>query len=58
MSGKDMTLTDAQAEGRACIACAKPGDASEGQRVGTVDGTPVWACFGGCVVIAQMGATL
>lgn len=53
---KDMNLTDDQAEGRACIACGKPGDLADGpEYVGSVGGVPVWACLGGCQLIARMG---
>lgn len=49
-----MNLTDQQAAGEACVSCGKEGLATEGQVVGTCDGVKVWACFGGCVVIATM----
>jgi hypothetical protein len=49
MAAVDLNLSDEQATGRACIACGKPGDQSDGRRVGVVDGTPVWACVEGCM---------
>jgi hypothetical protein len=49
-----MNLTDEQAEGRACVSCHKPGTVADGQRVGTCEGHVIWACLGGCVIIASM----
>jgi len=49
-----MLITEEAAAGEECVSCGKPGEAKDGKVVGHVDGTAVWACFGGCVVIAAM----
>jgi hypothetical protein len=49
-----MDLSDEQAEGRACVSCGKPGNLDDGQKVGTCEGHVIWACHGGCVIIATM----
>lgn len=49
-------LAPAQADGLACISCSAPGLAADNVEVGTGDtGAPVWACPGGCVVVATLG---
>lgn len=48
-------LTDAQADGEACIGCGKEGRAEDNQIVGTGDtGAQVWACIGGCTVLTTL----
>lgn len=52
-----MTLTDAQADGHACVACGEPGRAEDNIQVGSGDtGAPIWACPGRCVLMAGLRA--
>jgi hypothetical protein len=52
-----MDLTEDQENGLACVSCGRQGRAEEGQIVGTVHdtGVQVWACYGGCTVVASWG---
>lgn len=49
-----MMITAEAAEGKECVSCGKPGAAEDNVVVGTADEIAVWACPGGCVVIAGM----
>lgn len=48
-----MELTEQQANGEACVVCHRPGCVEDNVQVGICDGTPIWACPGGCRQIAS-----
>jgi hypothetical protein len=50
-----MMITEEAARGEECVSCGKAGKAKDNIVVGAAQGgTEVWACPGGCVVIAGM----